>query len=296
MKNLHFIEKLPYEPTEAPIVIVHQKTNGKHECAPAHMHNYIEMIFCTKGNFEIWLDGNYLKFGVGDLVIINSMELHRIYSPFEEGGEYTWVRFLPELLYTSTTSAFDMKYVMPFLLNGSKHQRVFTDKEIKDTYIPALILELFDEYSKMEYGYELALKTCISRIFLWITRYWNSLDVNLAPDSSINVEMIETIQKAIDYISKNYSDDIKAYEVAGICNLSYSYFSRIFKQYMKKSFSEYLNYVRIINAEKLLISTDMSMTDIAAECGFATSSYFIQQFRQFRGISPKQFKKNLAVQ
>ena len=296
MKNLQFIEKIPFTASDAPIVIHHQETEGKGECTYAHMHSYIEMIFCTRGNFEIWLNGKYFEFTEGDLVIINSMELHRIYSPSDIGGEYICIRFLPEILYTSTTSAFDFKFVLPFLLNSSKHQRIFTNKEIEDTYIPALLRELITEYFNKEYGYELALKTCISRIFLWITRYWNSLDVNLAPDSSINVEMIETIQKAIDYISKNYSDYIKAYEVAGICNLSYSYFSRIFKQYMKKSFSEYLNYVRIINAEKLLISTDMSMTDIAAECGFATSSYFIQQFRQFRGISPKQFKKNLAVQ
>ncbi len=294
MKSLNDEGIVQLNGVSLPIIIHNNKFYRIGQCAHAHMHDYIEMLYCYDGNFEIWLNGKYFQFGKGDLVVINSRETHRICSPTENGGAYICARFLPEMLYTSTMTAFDFRYVMPFILNNSKHQRIFKKSEIENTFIPAIMEEVLNEYSKKDFGYELAVKTDIARIFLWIIRYWHNLNVNLSYDVELNDEMIELMETALDFISKNYTDDIKAYEVARICNLSYSYFSRIFKKYMKKSFSEYLNYIRITNAEKLLTSTNDSVTEIAVKCGFTTSSYFIQQFKQQRGISPKQFRKNLV--
>lgn len=280
---------------ELPIMIHHQPSVGTVMCTPAHMHEYIEMLYCTGGSYVIWLNGTRYEFSEGDLVVINSREVHSIYSLTEAQGGYICARFLPDTIYTSTSSAFDIKYVIPFILSNSKHPRVFKKEEIENTFIPDMMNEIFEEYKKKEYGYELAVKTDIARIFLWIVRYWHSLNIDFsAPDIS-SQDMIERMKMALDFISKNYYDDIKASEVAEMCNLSYSYFSRIFKQYMRKSFSEYLNYIRMSNAEKLLVSTDMPITQIASECGFATSSYFIKLFREYKGMSPKQFRKTIAV-
>ena len=93
------------------------------------------------------------------------------------------------------------------------------------------------------------------------------------------------------FIIDNSKEEISIQSVSDMCNISYSYFSRIFKQITKHSFSEYLNYVRISEAEKLLLSTDLSMTEIAIQTDFSTPSYFIQQFKLHKFISPKQFRK-----
>lgn len=296
MKNEPFDEGMvSFDNVELPIMIHHQQSVGTVICTPAHMHEYIETLYCTDGSYVIWLNGMRYEFSKGDLVIINSREVHSIYSLTESTGGYICARFLPDTIYTSTASAFDIKYVMPFILSNSKHPRVFKCEEIENTFIPDMMNEILDEYRNKEYGYELALKTDIARIFLWIVRYWHNLNIDFsAPDISSR-DMLERMQMALDFISKNYYDDIKASEVADMCNLSYSYFSRIFKQYMRKSFSEYLNYIRMSNAEKLLASTDMPITQIASECGFATSSYFIKMFREYKGISPKQFRKTFTM-
>lgn len=285
-ENKYLIEGIKH-----PILIHSQHSKGRMTCTSAHMHDYIEMLYCTGGSYNIWLNTTPYEFSAGDLVVINSREVHSIFSRTEESGGYICIRILPDLLYTSTASAFDLKYVLPFMLNNSKHQRVFKSSEIENTFIPNLMQELLEEFNKKEYAYELAVKTNISRIFLWIVRYWHSLDIDLSSPAIANEDMTKLILSALDYISKNYSDDIKASEIAQMCHLSYSYFSRIFKQYMKKSFSEYLNYIRMSNAEKLLTSTDLPVTEIASKCGFTNSSYFIKQFREHKGIPPKQFRK-----
>ncbi|MFR2464209.1 MAG: helix-turn-helix transcriptional regulator [Clostridia bacterium] len=64
---------------------------------------------------------------------------------------------------------------------------------------------------------------------------------------------------------------------------------------MQKTFREYLNFVRISEAEKLLLNTDLNITEIAMEVGFSSSSYFIEQFKQLKSISPKRFRQRLLV-
>ncbi|MBS5083051.1 MAG: helix-turn-helix transcriptional regulator [Clostridiales bacterium] len=95
------------------------------------------------------------------------------------------------------------------------------------------------------------------------------------------------------YLSVNYEKPVRASEMAELCNLSPSYFSRSFNRLMGMSFNEYLNYIRVSEAEKLLISTPLSITEIAVTVGFSTSSYFIKIFKVYKNLSPKQFRKTL---
>ena len=275
-------------------VVVHYDVSPLHDIfTTRHLHEYIEILYCDGGEFCISMDGKLYDFSKGDMVVINSMESHAITRKGKENGGYICLRFLPELLYTTSAAAFDMKYVMPFILSDAKHQRVFKVEEIKNTFIPELMKDTLDEYRNKNVGFELALRANISKIFLWIVRYWHETNLDISNEGMGDHEMIKRIGKVCEYVNSNYGDDIKASEMADMINLSYSYFSRIFKQYMKKSFSEYLSYVRITHAEKILASTDKSITDIAMKCGFSATSYFIKQFKQQKGISPKQYRNKL---
>ena len=177
----------------------------------------------------------------------------------------------------------------------STHQKVFIKAELEKTYIPQLLIEIVIEYTKKTYGFELAIRNNIGNVFLWILRNWNErgLDLNIA--SNINDHSFKKLQKIFDYVDKNYMNDISAESVASICNMSYSYFSRFFKSTVGKAFSNYLNYVRITEAEKLLLSTSLNITEIAMEIGFTSSSYFIKQFKDYKNISPKQYKQKFNL-
>ena len=97
------------------------------------------------------------------------------------------------------------------------------------------------------------------------------------------------IAQAMEYAQNNYSTTT-ASSAAEISGLSYSYFSRVFKRIMGRSFNEYLNYIRLSEAKRMLISTNSDITEIAMDTGFATSSYFIDKFKKSEGITPKKFR------
>ena len=268
---------------------------GPQIMSPAHIHNYIEILYALSGKYQILLNNKEHHFQSGDMVLINSNEIHHIFSLGEGKNEYIVIKFEPEMLYTTAQSLFEMKYVMPFILNESTHQKIFLKTEIEQTLIPALIKGINTEYAEKKYGYELAVRANIYNLFLFILRRWKEQNMDLNIDQEINKDMVGRMQKVFDYIEENYQNDITALEMARLCNLSYSYFSRLFTGIMRRSFREYLNYVRVTKAEKLLTNTEMNITEIAMQVGFSTSSYFIQQFKHFKDISPKQYQLKYKI-
>lgn len=61
---------------------------------------------------------------------------------------------------------------------------------------------------------------------------------------------------------------------------------------MKQTFVDYLNYIRITEAKKLLLTTKMNVTEVALNVGYSNTSYFIRQFKRYNKLSPKQFQLN----
>ncbi len=270
-----------------------QEGMGRGIIAPAHWQYYIEILYCLEGKVKVLLGGESYNFTVGDMVLINSREVHSVSADEEGEVRYIVLKFDPEVLYTTSKTIFESKYVLPFTMTKSTHQKLFTRHELKDTSIPALLQEILHEYRQKSYGFELAIRTHICRIFLWILRSWKEKGLDLNIDYALKESDIQRLQKVFDYLDENYQNDITVKSVSRLCSMSYSYFSKYFKAAIGKTFTEYVNYVRITEAEKLLHTTDLNITEIAQKTGFSTSSYFIQQFRHYKNISPKQFRKKL---
>ena len=279
-------------PTKMICHISHR--DGLGSMCHTHYHTYIEVLYCVSGNMEVWLNNHHYHFLQGDMLVINSNEIHTIEAVSEGSNDYLVLRFEPELLYDTTQDVFELKYILPFLLNSGTPQKLFAHRDIFETEIPRLIWDSIREYERKDYGYELAIRSNLCRIFVWILRYWNQNGIDLSGIGPVNSELLGKLQPAIDYLHKNYAREISVYEMASLCHLSYSYFSRSFKKLMQRSFNDYLNYIRITEAEKLLITTDLNITEIAFRVGFTSTSYFIRIFNEYKCTSPTKFRKNFV--
>ncbi|MGM9684348.1 MAG: AraC family transcriptional regulator [Eubacteriales bacterium] len=103
--------------------------------------------------------------------------------------------------------------------------------------------------------------------------------------------------KSLDYIKKyineNFYKKLDFTELAAMSGYSYDYFRHYFKKQYGLSPQNYLINVRLENAYSMLSSTpDISVTDVAANCGFSDSSQFAVMFSRHFGISPKKFQKS----
>ena len=99
-----------------------------------------------------------------------------------------------------------------------------------------------------------------------------------------------------DYSKNRFNEKTMRYllDVAKEVNLSQSHFMKYFKNTMGTSFIDYLNEYRLTMASRLLISSDSSVLDIAAEVGFDNLSYFNRSFKKRFQQTPREYRKRYA--
>lgn len=98
------------------------------------------------------------------------------------------------------------------------------------------------------------------------------------------------IKEAIGYIEAHLEEPISMKQIADLMHLNASYFSVLFKEQTGVTFSDYLTRVRLQKAKELLVSTRLSISDIAEKVGYGTSKYFIKVFKDNEGSSPRQYR------
>jgi AraC-like DNA-binding protein/ligand-binding sensor protein len=98
------------------------------------------------------------------------------------------------------------------------------------------------------------------------------------------------LRKADRYIWENYTRKISLQEIAEASGLSAPYFSTIFKDEMGENLSSYLNRLRVEKASRMLLETDLSLSEIAGSCGFEDQSWFSKIFKSYTGMSPGKYR------
>jgi ligand-binding sensor protein/AraC-like DNA-binding protein len=110
-------------------------------------------------------------------------------------------------------------------------------------------------------------------------------------DISKRITVSNTLKPAIEYIYEHKSENVKLDELAKVCHLSPSYFSRLFSKETGEKFPSYVSKLKIEWAKGLLEETDMHINEISDELGFSEVGYFIKIFKKYEGITPFLYRK-----
>jgi AraC-like DNA-binding protein len=97
--------------------------------------------------------------------------------------------------------------------------------------------------------------------------------------------------KIINFIVSNYTRSIRLEDVSDFANLNKTSFCRYFKSFTQKTFTQYLNELRIAKACDLLLNTDKPVTSICYETGYNNISHFNRQFKAITGITAREYRK-----
>lgn len=255
-----------------------------------HYHEYVELLYgLSECDIRVWAEGEIYEIKEGDLCIINSGTAHAVRSEIAK-STYLVIKFEPGILYASEQSVFEFKYLFPFVEGSNDFRKVFRCDELAETEIPALMEDIIREWTAKDYGYEIAVRASVIRASLYLMRKWHSEKSDLSVYE--NSDGVKYIKRAMEY-AKNSFLTANANEAADICGLSYGYFSRLFKRIAGKSFTEYVNSIKINEAKKMLATENKSVTDVAMTLGFSSVSYFARQFKKETGIAPHKFKKEM---
>lgn len=107
-----------------------------------------------------------------------------------------------------------------------------------------------------------------------------------------NTALSKPVAQCIDYIYAHISARITVEDLAVCTNLSASYLSRLFKQNVGVSISDYIREKKIEKAQNLLRFSDFTYIQIANYLSFSSQSHFIQTFQHYVGMTPKQYRSS----
>jgi len=125
---------------------------------------------------------------------------------------------------------------------------------------------------------------------IWINGMYERL-IHLLLGATINNNYTEHTKKALEYLQKNYTNDLSLNQTADYIGVNSSYLSRIFKEDCGLGFAEYLNIVRVKQAKYLIEKTDIKLKDIVKQVGFNNYTYFFKVFKIVAGITPVEYKE-----
>jgi len=259
--------------------------------AGAHIHDAVEVIFVEAGNYQILVNGHEFQACAGDVFLFRANAIHSIYAGNEQENQYYVLKVRPSLLFELSSEKNALGYVLQFVVSDEQGKIRWTAQEVKKGAVYSAFLQMIDTYHGEYLCKDILLKICAGRILYTLLCDMQKTEGGRREQEFANDGAASQIYKAIRYINKNFGSAVDARELSLMVNMSYSYFSRCFKKITGKSFKEYLNEVRINRAEHLLMTTDLSVTEVAMECGYNNVSYFITVYKALKKRTPLCNKK-----
>ncbi len=258
------------------------------------INEHIELLYVMSSEASATINKQEYSLKSGDLLVIIPGDTRTISCP--SNCRIISVQADINFLFSQILTNTDLHYSMPYLLSKFDNARLIKAETLDVTDIPKVMYDVVNEYFAKNNFYKLAIRADLSKVALFIFRRWDSLKEELveteAKQDNAGYKRLANVLKEID---TRYMEDLTVSEMAELAGMSYSFFSRFFKATMKLTFSEYLNSVRIQQAERLLIESDLSVAEIGEAVGFANTSYFIAQFKRQLHITPKRYKSNYGM-
>ena len=238
-----------------------------------HFHPAVEFYFLCKGKTSFLIDTKNIIIEKGDLLIMPTNTIHNSTSVNDNKRERI-LFYLDEAYINSVLkeNAFDLS--KPIFFHFDDNSR-----------IEKIIYKILDEYNGEKN--QILISSLLCEFLVYLSRE-KSISALLLEQKILSSPM----SNILNYIKENYDKHLTLTSVANEFHFNPSYLSRAFRKNTGFSFNKYVNKYRIVNAIKMLVETNKSITDIAMLNGFNSLNSFCKVFKSNVGVSPLIYKKN----
>lgn len=270
-----------------------------------HWHDELQFCLVVKGTVSVFLNQRAVTLRKGQGIFINSGVLHMSREEPGTDGTYICIDFSSRLLSSFPNSAVDRKYVLPVINSRTIDALVLDPAAKRQRDILQRLRQINDLYESGTYGYELEICSHLNMIWSDIlsviraeavtdTESSNAPEDYKTAGSGPNQIHQQRLRDIITYIENHFEEPIALNDISHHVHLSVSECCRFFRKNMNCTIFEYLTEYRIGKSIGLLTETNMTVSRIAYETGFGSSSYFIEKFKSKMGITPNAYRHKIA--
>ncbi|PFO01476.1 hypothetical protein COJ85_17335 [Bacillus sp. AFS076308] len=247
-----------------------------------HAHRDIELIYMIKGQLQVKINHNSYNLNKSDFILVNSNEFHS----FQSEKDNLFVVF--HFNYLELSSLLGQKGL--FFSCNSIEQSNSSNSDMR-----MVIEELLSVYLQQRNDSEVeSLEKTFKLITILKLHYLKSTNQQEIQNLLFNKGQNDRLSEIIEYIQSNYREPLSLEEVAGLHYISVPYLSKFFKKQTGKTFSQYLNEVRLAHAVNELVNSSKPITRIALDNGFPNLAAFNRVFNESYQLKPVEYRKQMS--
>ena len=259
-----------------------------------HRHTYIELDYVYRGSCNYYIDNEdkVICLKEKELCIINQNVVHGI-ETFNK--EDVIIKCMIPFGYIETEQG-DLEeqetQINKFLSNSLNEiitKASYLIYHIRDyAGIDEILYQLFYEYVNKNTGWRHSIKNYLSLFFIklmCIEETGNPIAVEIEEENLNITKILSCIQKNYQYITlKDLAKDMHFHE---------NYLSRVIKQNLQMNFRDLLSQIRLKEAERMLVNTNLPIARIAVQVGYQKPNFFYKLFKEQYGVTPTQYRKSV---
>ena len=231
-----------------------------------HFHKNFELVYVMNGTLSCTVNGKSDNVKSGQYALCLPYEIHS-YKPL--GDTVYWVGVFSEDFVHAFAKQLNHKEGSTFIFE--------CDDTVTDFFKSNLI--------EKENPTFLMIKSCLYAI---CDSYLAKVELY---DKKQNRD--ENLEIIIDYVSQNFTSDIRLSDLSRLLGYDYHYISRYFNSVFNMTFTEFVNLYRLEHAVRILEESNKKIVEIAYESGFQSVRSFNNAFKQYYNISPSDYRKNM---
>jgi AraC-like DNA-binding protein len=257
---------------------------------PMHWHDHFEIALVLGGRGTFRFGRRGLAAEPGDLFFIDNSQPHVALADAGEPLRLLLVLFRPELLAAAGCRELDLGYLAPFRVD----ERSWSPRVRGTTELAARVAPLLEELHAIHVRHdpsERHLADATLRMALALVNRDQGSAGTTASVARAAADRREQIRPVLAYVDRNCRESITLDDVAELVHVSPSRVRHVFKDVTGVGFKEYVTQVRVAEAKRLLLSTDLSVAEIARRVSYTNLNQFYKVFYRSCAMSPGEYRR-----
>ena len=253
---------------------------------PIHWHDEFEYILTFKGTIHLHVGTEPITLRQGAGILINAGVLHSVAYSLHKPSTLRSLVVHPGLIAGSPQSCYWQELILPFYGRQDLPFLLMDGSESWHTAIAQLMMHAWDAITQETKAYTIEARYALSKALHILCQNLPSSPTSISRDANL----LERMKLLLQYIEQHYAETISNQTLMRLAACSESVLLRSFKKTVGISPMNYLQRYRIQRASSLLLSTDMTSSEIAIATGFHDISYFTKIFHRTTGLAPQRFR------
>jgi len=271
-----------------PLSMLEYETRGADD--QMHWHEYLEIAVCLEGGGRFLFGRRSYPAEPGDVFLIDDAEPHVGVTDPDGRMRLLLTLFRPELIAAPGCRSFDTDYLSPFRCGGRPFANRLPGGGAAASEVRPILLELKAVWDREEPADRHLLDANLRRVLAVLVRHARAHES--APDGAAAPDdRQEHVRPVLSYVEQHFRESLTLERVSEHVHVSASRVRHLFKDATSVGFKEYVTNLRLAEAKRLLLTSDICVQEVAYTVGYTNLNQFYKVFQRYSSMSPADYRR-----